>query len=294
MKNTALLFFLKLIAWLPLRVARYLGVLLGGALRLSNSRAYRVTQINLSLCYPQLSTQEVERLARERMAQLGQAFFETPKLWRQSPEWLRGKIVGCEGREYLQAALDNPRGTILLVPHQGNWEVLGLWVATLTTMTSLYEPPKMAELENWIKTSRQRSGATLVPTNVRGVAALLKALRRGETTAILPDQQPPPASGEFSPIFGVPAQTMTLVHNLIQKSGSQVLLGTALRVTGGWHLHFMPVAEAINSADQQTSLDALNQAVESIVTLAPSQYQWEYKRFRARPPGYPPVYPKGS
>jgi len=85
-----------------------------------------------------------------------------------------------------------------------------------------------------------------------------------------------------------------LVHNLIQKSGSQVLLCTALRADGGWQLHFMPAEEAINSADQQTSLDALNRGVESIVALAPSQYQWEYKRFKARPEGYPPIYPKGS
>jgi KDO2-lipid IV(A) lauroyltransferase len=56
----------------------------------------------------------------------------------------------------------------------------------------------------------------------------------------------------------------------------------------------MPAEEAINSADQQTSLDALNRGVESIVALAPSQYQWEYKRFKARPEGYPPIYPKGS
>jgi len=133
-----------------------------------------------------------------------------------------------------------------------------------------------------------------VPTNVRGVAALLKALRRGETTAILPDQQPPPASGDFAPIFGVPAQTMTLVHNLIQKSGSQALMCAALRVAGGWELHFMPTEEAINSADQQISLDALNRGVETIVALAPSQYQWEYKRFRARPEGFPSIYPKGS
>ena len=294
MKNTAILFVLKLIAWLPLGVARFSGAALGHILRLSNSGSYRVTQINLALCFPQLSAKEVDDLARERMSQLGQAFFETPKLWRKSSKWLLDKIVSVEGSEHLQAALDNPRGTILLVPHQGNWEVIGLWVSTLTPMTSMYEPPKMVQLEEWIKTSRQRAGATLVPTNVRGVAALLKALRKGQTTAILPDQVPPPASGDFSPIFGVPARTMTLVHNLIQKSGSQVLMCTALRADGGWQLHFMPAAEAINSADQQTSLDALNQGVESIVALAPSQYQWEYKRFKARPEGYPPAYPKGS
>ena len=214
-----------------------------------------------------MGAEQIELLARERMSQFGQTFFETPKLWRQSSDWLSSKVVAIHGQEHLQAALDNPRGTILLIPHQGSWEALGLWVATHTTMTALYEPPKIAELERWIKSSRERSGAILVPTNVRGVAALLKALRRGETTA---------------------------VHNLIQKSGSQALMCAALRVAGGWELHFMPTEEAINSADQQISLDALNRGVETIVALAPSQYQWEYKRFRARPEGFPSIYPKGS
>lgn len=294
MKNRFILLLLSVIARIPLAVSRRLGNVLGVILRCTNSRAYRVTQINLALCYPNLSANAIDRLAKQRMSQLGQAFFETPRLWRRPSRWLSRKIVSIEGQETLQSALDNERGTILLIPHQGNWEVLGLWVAKQTIMTSLYEPPKMIELENWVKSSRERSGATLVPTNVRGVAALLKALRRGETTAILPDQQPPPSSGDFAPIFGVPAQTMTLVHNLIQKSGSQVLFCAALRAPGGWQLHFEPASEAIYSADQQTSLDALNRDVESIVSLAPSQYQWEYKRFRARPDGFPEIYPKGS
>jgi len=293
-KNRLILLILNLISWIPLGVSRQLGRILGYILRCANAGPYRVTKINLGLCYPDMGAEQIELLARERMSQFGQTFFETPKLWRQSSDWLSSKVVAIHGQEHLQAALDNPRGTILLIPHQGSWEALGLWVATHTTMTALYEPPKIAELERWIKSSRERSGAILVPTNVRGVAALLKALRRGETTAILPDQQPPPASGDFAPIFGVPAQTMTLVHNLIQKSGSQALMCAALRVAGGWELHFMPTEEAINSADQQISLDALNRGVETIVALAPSQYQWEYKRFRARPEGFPSIYPKGS
>jgi KDO2-lipid IV(A) lauroyltransferase len=294
LKNKTILLLLSLIARIPLAVSRRLGDALGVMLRWTNSRPYRVTKINLPLCYPDLSPAQIDDLCKQRMSQLGQAFFETPRLWRQSSQWLSSKIVGIDGQEFLQTALDNKRGTILLIPHQGNWEVLGLWISKQTIMTSLYEPPKMVELESWVKSSRERSGATLVPTNVRGVAALLKALRRGETTAILPDQQPPPNSGDFSPIFGVPAQTMTLVHNLIQKSGAQVICCAALRAPRGWKLYFRPASEAIYSGDQQTSLDALNRDVESIVALAPSQYQWEYKRFRARPEGFPEIYPKGS
>ena len=65
--------------------------------------------------------------------------------------------------------------------------------------------------------SKAENRCCLVPTNVRGVAALLKALQRGEMTAILPDQQPPAAGGEFALLFGSQALTVTLPHNLLKK-----------------------------------------------------------------------------
>jgi len=274
-----------MVAWIPLGIARPLGSLTGRAIRWFNLRSYRVAKINLALCYPTLNSDEVETLSRERMAQLGQAFFETPKLWRQNDQWLDSKIVAVDGQEHLQAALANDRGTILLIPHQGNWEVIGLWLSPQTKMTSLYEPPKIAPLGRWIKSSREKSGATLVPTDVRGVAGLIKALKRGETTAILPDQQPNTNSGIVVPFMGVPVPTMTLVTNLINRSASRALLATALREPGGWRLHFLPVSEALYSEDQTTAVSALNSDVARIVALAPEQYQWEYKRFRVQPDG---------
>jgi KDO2-lipid IV(A) lauroyltransferase len=55
-------------------------------------------------------------------------------------------------------------------------------------------------------------------------------------------------------------------------------------------LHFSPADQSIYSADQATSLEAMNAGVESIAALAPEQYQWEYKRFRAQPEGAPKIY----
>lgn len=294
MKSKFVLLFLKLLSCLPLTFARGFGRCLGQLIIWLDLRPMRVARINLDLCYPLLTPEGREQIARRRMYHLGQAICETPRLWRKGNPWLAKKIIAIEGRDYLESALADERGTILIIPHQGNWEAIGLWVSQQAAMTSLYEPPKMADMEHYIKSSRERAGATLVPTNVRGVAALIKALKRGEITGILPDQQPPASSGDFAPFFGVPAQTMTLVHNLLQRSGSQALLCTALRVAGGWKLIFKPTASDIYSEDQQISLIAMNQGVETIVDLAPDQYQWEYKRFRARPEGLPPLYSPGS
>jgi KDO2-lipid IV(A) lauroyltransferase len=179
---------------------------------------------------------------------------------------------------------------MLLIPHQGNWEVIGLWISAQTAMTSLYQPPKLPTLDKWIKRAREKAGADLVPTNISGVAALLKALKKSETVAILPDQQPSTSGGDFAPLFGAQALTMTLAHNLLSRSQAQAIFCCALREAGGWRLHFCTADQAIYSADQAVSLAAMNAGVESIAALSPEQYQWEYKRFRAQPDGAPKIY----
>ena len=292
MKQLLALASLQLISFLPLSLARLFGRILGRLMVRFSVQPYRVAKINIALCFPKLDQQEVAELAAQRMVHFGQALFETPGLWRRSSDWLQTKIIGMEGEHLLYDAINNNKGTIILIPHQGNWEVVGLWVAKHTQMTSLFQPPKMVMLGDWIKSARQRTGAHLVPTNVRGVAGLVKALQRGETTAILPDQQPPANSGEFAPLFGVQALTMTLPYNLLKRSASRIIFACALREQGGWRLHFFDTPQDIHSPDLRSSLSAMNTGIETIAKLAVDQYQWEYKRFRARPEGSAKIYPK--
>jgi len=294
MKSTLVLCLMHIISLLPLCIARFFGQVTGELMVAFKTQPFRVTQRNLSLCFPHQSKQANETLARHRMRHLGQTFLETPVLWRRSSQWREKRIIAIEGESFLQEALANEKGTILLIPHQGSWEFLNLWLATQSTITSLYQPPKMATLANWMKHCREKTGANLVPTNVSGVAALLKTLKKGKSVVILPDQQPPKTSGDFAPLFGIQALTMTLTHNLLKRSDSQAIFGCALREPGGWRLHFSPADPSIYSADQGLSLQAMNAGIESVATLAPTQYQWEYKRFRARPEGYPPIYSAGS
>ncbi len=282
MKNAILVLLLRSFAFLPLRLSRALGRGVGRLIYSLKLTPVRVARVNLRLCYPELADAAIEALCQQRMLQLGQAFFETPRVWSSSTAWLENKIVAVEGLELLQESLAADPGTLLIIPHQGNWEVIGLWLSPQTKMTSLYEPPKIAPLGRWIKSSREKSGATLVPTDVRGVAGLIKALKRGETTAILPDQKPGANGGVEVPFMGVPVPTMTLVTNLLKRSHSRALLATALREPGGWRLHFLPVNEDLYSDDQVTAVTALNDDVARIVALAPEQYQWEYKRFRGQ------------
>jgi KDO2-lipid IV(A) lauroyltransferase len=68
------------------------------------------------------------------------------------------------------------------------------------------------------------------------------------------------------------------------------LLGVAVRVPGGFVIRYEPADVAIYSDDNTKSLAAVNAGVEQCLRYCPEQYQWEYKRFRARPKVAPGFY----
>lgn len=282
----------KLLGQLPLPVGRFLGGRLGWLSYFLNSEGTCITRINLRRCYPDLPASACEALVKQSMIETGRLGTELPAVWVKSGDWVVERVQRVQNQELLDKYLGQESGLVLLVPHLGNWEVFGPWLPRLTPLTALYQPPRIAAMDSLIRESRERHGAKLVPTDRRGVMALFKSLKAGGTTLILPDQVPDKGAGEHAPFCGVPALTMTLVHSLIERTGCRVLMAYAKRVAGGFELVFQEPDQGIYSADQQTSLVAMNRSVADCVADCPSQYQWEYKRFKKQPASMEKIYPK--
>ncbi len=289
-KSTLIKGLFGLVGVLPLSALRVLGFLLGRGMWWANGRAARVTQRNIDMCFPDLAAEERGRLARESLVHTGQCGLELIKVWMQPNARSIASIVGVRNQPLFDQALVSGRGLLLLVPHLGNWEVVALWCAQHREFTALYQPPKQALLEPIIKNARERMGNKLYPTDVSGVRAVLRALKKSGFSGILPDQEPDPDSGEFATFFRNPALTMTLVHGLASRTDCDVLMAYGHRVPGGWEIVFRPTIGNISSAELQESLWSLNRSVESCIMDCPEQYQWEYKRFKKRPDGLPKVY----
>ena len=285
MKKFIVTWLLKLVGLLPLSVARVIARGIAHLLSLTNNNIFRLSRINIALTHPQFSSDTLDRITKDSIASTVINAFEMPIVWQRNNAWILKKTVSVEGEAHLKSAINSEKGVIIIAPHIGNWEVLGRHLPAHAPTTNLYQPPKLTALENIVRAGRERSGAKLVPTNQRGVAALLKALRRGELIGVLPDQVPPKNSGVFAPFYDVPAYTMTLVYSLIQKTGCRVVLGSALRVDGGFKVIYAEAPEAIYSADQAVSLRALNLMVETAINNDVAQYQWAYKRFKMQPEG---------
>ena len=249
-----LLFILRLVALLPLSLARGLGVLIGYCAWLFNSKVAKVTKVNLQHCYPQLTDGEVNKLARQSVLQWGITLLEIPVVWGHPTDWSRGKIKRYKNLELYEQLKAEGKGVIIVAPHLGNWEVVGLYWSVRTALTNMFSPTGNEELDDWVKAVRGRSGSKLAPANNRGVIMLVKALKNNEAIGILPDQVPQQGSGEFAPFFGKPAYTMTLVHNLLGRTGAKAIFCYAKRIKGGFELVCEPAPEQLYSNDDEVAL----------------------------------------
>lgn len=285
----------RLLSLLPMPLVHLFGRLIGKLFSLIPNRDRRITDINLQICFPGLSDNERMKLRNRILEQSGCTIAEMGIIWFRSTEQVLSLVKAVSGEELLQR--EPGQGLILLVPHLGCWEIVGLYVSRFEKLTTLYRPPRVQSLERIIKHARERNGSELVPTDASGVKRLYQILREGNISGILPDQQPGSNKGAaFAPFFGRPALTMLLVNRLMKKTKAKAVFCYAERLPkgDGFHLHFQAAPEGLDDSDPVVAAAALNQGVESCVRRLPEQYQWSYKRFRRQPEGCPNPYRKIS
>ena len=283
---------LWLVGHLPLAVAQGLGRLVGVLLWQARGRNRDVTEISLELAFPEKEKSERRELARHSLVETGKTLAEVPIMWERPVDHCLSMIREIEGGELLDDALARQQGLVLLAPHLGNWELAGLYFSTRFSMAALYSAPNMKEMETYMSQVRGRGGSELVRADRRGVLRLFSILREGGVVGILPDQNPDASGGAFAPFFGVNVLTKKLVSRHLQKTPARALVSYAARLPGaqGFRLVIDDVDDRLYYGDTDVSVAGLNATVEKVVRRIPAQYQWEYKRFKKRPPGEPNPY----
>ena len=287
------LVFLIIMALMPLKVSQYLGRMLGKFMyRSKKSRAYRVSKANIGLSFAHWDEEAREALLADSLKHTGMSYAEMGMSWLWPTSMSLSKVVSVTGEDILDDAVAQGKGVIIIAPHIGNWEVLNLYASQKYAITVLYKQPKLKFFDWLINKMRKRLGGDMAPANAKGVRQLMKKLRRKGVIAILPDQEPTEGSGEFSPFFGRPAYTMTLLSQLAAKTKCSVISGVAIRkaLGIGFDIEFKALHQALDNTDLITSIGCMNNNIELIAKQNPEQYQWEYKRFKQSPPDLPDLY----
>ncbi|MFW5452328.1 LpxL/LpxP family Kdo(2)-lipid IV(A) lauroyl/palmitoleoyl acyltransferase [Thioalkalivibrio sulfidiphilus] len=265
---------------LPLGIQRLLGTGIGDLFHATGRRRRHIARVNVDLCFPQLGDAERGRMVRAHFRSVGFALFETALSWWGSDARL-GKLVRIEGLEYLEQALDQGKGVLLLSAHFTTLELAGRLLALHHPFAVMYRPHENPVIERLFANNRNRHFERAIRRN--DVKGLLKALKDNQVVWYAPDQGKGGKNSVIAPFFGEPAATQTGTHRIARVSGAPVVPFFGFRTPDGhYRLVIKPALDDFPGEDPLTDTTRVNQVIEAAVREAPEQYFWAHRRFKKR------------
>ncbi len=277
--------FVWLVIHLPypwvLAISRGLGRLLFHLLK----RRRRIGEVNLALCFPELSKAKQNDLLRQHFAAMVMGIFEMGMAWWLPAKRLQ-KLITIKGHHHLEEALAKGKGALLLSGHFTSLELAGrLYSMSIKhTWSGMYRPHENPVIEFFFQRDRTRFFSDLIPRD--DVRSFIKKLRKGETAWFAPDQNYRKRGYIDALFFGIKAPTQPATSRLIKMSGAAAIPFEYRRLPGseGYLLEFHPPLENFPGDDEVENATRINQVFETLIQHAPEQYFWLHRRFK-RPHG---------
>jgi KDO2-lipid IV(A) lauroyltransferase len=283
-------YFLKTISWVccllkyqtVLAVGRQLGKLFYLLAARQRKRALR--QIEEYLAVP---PEEATEIGRNLFIKLGQTFSEvlyTPKLNKKNI----AEFVRIEGRQYLDNALAEGKGVIVLAAHFGNWEWLGAALALYGyPVASVIKKQPNDQHTRILNEYRREAGIEVFARGTAEVVAAVKTLKKGKILGFFADQDAG-RSGVFVDFFGKLAATPLGPATFARKLRCPVLPGVILRNPAGGHTIIInPPLEFEFTDHEELDLHRLTRQMvkvtEGIIRRFPDEWLWFQKRWTTRP-----------
>ncbi len=282
---------LRLLAALPLSLNHALGAFLGRLVFALPGRYRRRVLENLGASGVAPTPEDLRRLARENAAEIGKGATEVAWALFRPLDEVAGMVTEKYGWEEVRRLHAANRPIVFVTPHLGGYDVAGRYLWTHLPILAMYRPHKLFWLDQLLREGRNRGaapdGTNVAPANLAGVRMVLKHLRRGGCTIVLPDQVPGEGDGEWAEFFGRPAYTMTLLGRLQESTGAAIVFCHAERLPHGtgFRMHFEALDEPLPT-DRREAARRVNARVEKLVRACPAQYLWGYNRYK-HPAGAP-------
>lgn len=287
---------LRLLALLPLGLNHAVGAFLGRVVFAVPGRYRSRVLENLQASGLARTPEDLRRLSRQNAAEIGKGATELAWALFRPIDEVAATVKEMQGWEAVERLRGSNRPIVFVIPHLGGYDVAGRFLWTRLPILAMYRPHKLFWLDQILREGRNRGaapdGTNVAPANLAGVRMVLKHLRRGGCSIVLPDQVPGEGDGEWAEFFGRPAYTMTLLGRLQEATKSAIVFCHAERLGhgAGFRLHFDVLDEPLPK-DRQEAARRVNAIVEKLVRGCPEQYLWGYNRYKH--PAGAPLPPEG-
>jgi len=250
----------------------------------------RIAEINVALCFPELSAQQQRDIVRGTLYSFGLSVVEMAVALWGSKDKLANRYQ-IEGLEHIAEAQQQGRGVLLVGCHFTTLDIAGRLLARHVKYDVVYRQDANPLLDYQIMNARKDFvGDAIERSDMR---KLVRNLRNGHVVWYAPDQDHGEEHSVFSPFFGVPTATVTGTARVAQLGRAVVLPFSHYRdEKHHYKLVIHPPLEHFPSGDDVVDATRINHFFEEAIRLQPDQYFWVHRRFKTRPPGEPRLYPK--
>ncbi len=289
-------FFSWLFAAMPMRAAlatgRGLGRFFGAVVPRNRTRAME----NLTRCFPDKSRPECSAIMWRMFANLGMNTVEMLRWLGGRDEEMKSRMV-IENEAEGARVLAGGRGAVALTAHVGNWDLMGMWAASLFPLTIISKEIKNESLNRFWMEKRKSAKVKIVPAH-NSYRQCLRVLKDNECLGFILDQNMIRREGIFVDFFGRPACTTPGLALLAAHAQSPVVPVFMIREADGRHrMKILPALppppdrkpESLAAATQQYT-----KIIEDVIRAFPDQWIWMHRRWRTQPLPVENERPQGS
>jgi Kdo2-lipid IVA lauroyltransferase/acyltransferase len=291
LSNYSGLAVLRFLVSLPYKILISVGYGLGWLASQFPSERNEVVKTNLQLCFPQLSSEEIDQLRKQHWRLLGRSLVEKSIIWLGSKKQLRDMI-----EVHSEVDLSDRQPRILVNMHfigiEGSIILSALaeekgWPRTSGFFQRMKNPFFNKKIIEW----RNRFGGNSIDRQGNSLE-IIREIRKGSFIIIAPDIDLGLKDSTFVPFFNIQTNTITTISRLAKITGAQVcLMITTLKKNGtGYLCSISAPLDNFPTEDIKADTARLNQIFEKEIRLRPAEYYWVHKRFKNRPFDEPSPY----
>ena len=198
-------------------------------------------------------------------------------------------------------AQNEGRAVILLGAHYTMLDLGGMLCTQFFPMDGMYRPQNNALLDWFIYNGRTSILSKQISN--RDMRSLVSSLKKGRVIWYSPDQDYGLKQGVMAPFFGVPAATLTATRRLATLGNKvhppAVMALHTYRQTPDnlprgkrphYHLTITPELENYPSDNEVADATRVNEVLEGLIRIDPTQWMWFHRRFKNGPEGRRDIY----
>lgn len=230
-----------------------------------------------------LSLEAAQPIINSLFRKLGQTFFEilyTPTL---TPEKIQ-EYVTIENRHYLDDAMKDGQGVVLVGAHIGNWEWLGAALAMAGfPIASIIKTQPNDQHTKLLNEYRHMTGIKIFTRGTTEIVSAAKAIKEGRQVAFLADQDAGP-QGLFVNFLGKISSTPTGPAVFAQKFNAPVVPIFIVRKPDGGHrvvMHQPLYYQDTGNKDEDIAnlTIEINTVIEATIRQYPDEWLWFQRRW---------------